>query len=208
MQKALGATERVHELLDENPEINCQAAPAAKAAARLLGDVHFEGVSFRYPSRRQTAVLRGLTLHANAGDKTAVGPQRSRKIDHRFAAADSANPTRERNDRLLAGVQYSLSELRGNMAFVPQEVLPLGSRSKHPRRPDASREEISPRRARRRYEFIERFRRYTPWLANVASNFPAVGIKGAASQSIGCEQVVGIGGDGHRRTEPPREMSR
>jgi ABC transporter fused permease/ATP-binding protein len=163
VQKALGATERVHELLDENPEFDCQAAPAAKEAARLHGDVHFEGVSFRYPSRRQTAVLRGLTLHANAGEKIAlVGPSGAGKstivsLLLRFYEPDSGNVMIDGRPAM----QYSLPELRGNMAIVPQEVLLFGgSIEENIRygRPDASREEIlAASRQAACHEFIERF---------------------------------------------------
>ena len=163
MQKALGATERVHELLDENPEINCQAAPAAKAAARLRGDVHFEGVSFRYPSRRQTAVLRGLTLHANAGEQNrGRGPQRSRKIDHRFAAA-SILRTRlgERNDRLLAGDAVFIIGVARKHGIRAAGGAPFGGSIEaniRYGRPDASREEIlAASRQAACHEFIERF---------------------------------------------------
>ena len=91
----LGSTERVHELLDENPEVDCQAAPAAKEAARLRGDVHFEGVSFRYPSRRQTAVLRGLTLHANAGERKSRWwvPAEQENLPSFRCCFDFTNPT-------------------------------------------------------------------------------------------------------------------
>jgi ABC-type multidrug transport system fused ATPase/permease subunit len=73
VQKTLGATERVRELLDETPEISA-IEPAGKFV-RVEGDVQFEDVSFRYPSRRQTAVLHDFSLHALAGEKIAlVGP--------------------------------------------------------------------------------------------------------------------------------------
>jgi ABC-type multidrug transport system fused ATPase/permease subunit len=57
-------------------------------------------------------------------------------------------------------MQYSLSELRGNMAFVPQEVLLFGGsiEANIRGRPDASREEIlAASRQAACHEFIERF---------------------------------------------------
>ena len=153
----------MHELLDEDPEIDCQAPRAAKESARLRADVHFEGVSFRYPSRRQTAVLRGLTLHANAGEKIAlVGPSGAGKstivsLLLRFYEPDSGNVMID----CRPARQYSLPKLRGNMAIVPQEVLLFGgSIAENIRygRPDASRKEIlAASRQAACHEFVERF---------------------------------------------------
>jgi ATP-binding cassette subfamily B protein len=51
LQRAVGATERVRELLREPAEIGPDAPVAAKEylPVRLKGDVAFEAVSFRYP---------------------------------------------------------------------------------------------------------------------------------------------------------------
>ena len=91
IQKTVGATARVRELLDEVPEnvlpIEAAQAPrlsehaprppveAATPAARFRGDLAFEGVHFKYPSRPEVPVLRGLTLSGEAGERIAlVGP--------------------------------------------------------------------------------------------------------------------------------------
>ena len=162
VQKMLGATERVRELLDEHPEIDCQTEGDAPVQ-RLRGDVRFEDLSFRYPSRPQTTVLEHLTLHAKAGEKIAlVGPSGAGKstivsLLLRFYEPDSG--------RLLVderpAADYSLQELRGNMAIVPQEVLLFGgSIEENIRygRPGASREEIlAASRQAACHEFIERF---------------------------------------------------
>ena len=162
VQKMLGATERVRELLDEHPEIDCKAAEDAPGP-RLRGDVRFEDISFRYPSRRQTTVLEHLTLQAKAGEKIAlVGPSGAGKstivsLLLRFYEPDSGRLLVD--DRPAAN--YSLTELRGNMAIVPQEVLLFGgSIEENIRygRPEASREEIlAASRQAACHEFIERF---------------------------------------------------
>ena len=162
VQKMLGATERVRELLDEHPEIDCKAAADAPGP-RLRGDVRFEDISFRYPSRRQTTVLEHLTLQAKAGEKIAlVGPSGAGKstivsLLLRFYEPDSGRLLVD--DRPAA--DYSLTELRGNMAIVPQEVLLFGgSIEENIRygRPEASREEIlAASRQAACHEFIERF---------------------------------------------------
>jgi len=162
VQKMLGATERVRELLDEHPEIDCKAAADAPVS-RLRGDVYFEDISFRYPSRQQTAVLEHLTLQAKAGEKIAlVGPSGAGKstivsLLLRFYEPDSGRLLVD--DRPAA--DYSLQELRGNMAIVPQEVLLFGgSIEENIRygRPGASREEVvAASRQAACHEFIERF---------------------------------------------------
>ena len=161
VQKTLGATERVRELMDEHPEIEAGAEHAS--FARAAGDVSFESVSFRYPSRPQTAVLRELSLQARAGEKIAlVGPSGAGKstivaLLLRFYEPDSGMV---RIDGKPAS-DYTLPELRGQMAVVPQEVLLFGGTIEENiryGRPDASREEvIAASRQAACHEFIERF---------------------------------------------------
>jgi len=163
VQKTLGATERVRELLDEAPEIRAEDAPEPVSSTRWRGDVRFENVSFRYPSRRQTPVLRDLTLHASPGEKIAlVGPSGAGKstivsLLLRFYEPDAGRVLLDGR----AATDYSLAEVRGQMAIVPQEVLLFGgSIEENIRygRPGASREEvIAASKQAACHEFIERF---------------------------------------------------
>lgn len=74
LMRAAGATERLIELLSARPAILAPAAPAelpVEGPAR----VRFEAVTFRYPSRPQTAALDGVALDIGAGETVAlVGP--------------------------------------------------------------------------------------------------------------------------------------
>ncbi len=158
LQKALGATQRVRELLDEEPE-----HIAHTDSQRLRGEVEFRGVDFRYPSRPDLTVLRGLSLHAQAGEKIAlVGPSGAGKstivsLLLRFYEPDSGA-------LFLDGKradEYDLATVRGNMAIVPQEVLLFGGSIRENiayGRPGASEAEIieASRRANC-HEFIARF---------------------------------------------------
>lgn len=66
VQRTLGATQRVRELLLEPTEV-LTAVPAAEESAplaRLRGEVVLENVSFRYPSRKEVAVLHDVSLGA------------------------------------------------------------------------------------------------------------------------------------------------
>ncbi|MEM8589964.1 MAG: ABC transporter transmembrane domain-containing protein [Pseudomonadota bacterium] len=74
LQRAAGATERLFELLAQRPTIAAPAQPVALLTPSS-GAVSFQGVSFRYPSRPETAALHGLDLEVAAGQVTAlVGP--------------------------------------------------------------------------------------------------------------------------------------
>ena len=163
VQKTLGATERVRELLLENLEIDTRAAAAAPPRARLQGSVRFDDVSFRYPSRKEIPVLQNLTLEATAGESIALvgasGAGKSTIVSLllRFYEPDSG--------RILVdgrpATEFSISDLRANLAIVPQEVLLLGGTIEENIRygkPAATAEEvIAASRLAACHEFIEQF---------------------------------------------------
>jgi ATP-binding cassette, subfamily B, bacterial len=74
LQRASGAADRLHELLDERPTITAPAHPA-RFPARAEGSVAFEDVTFHYPARLDTAALSGFSLTVAPGETVAlVGP--------------------------------------------------------------------------------------------------------------------------------------
>ncbi len=125
IQRTLGAAQRVLELMGEKLEVT---GPAPVASARPRGDVAFEGVTFRYPSRKDFEVLRGVTLSARAGERVAlVGPSGAGKSTLVSLLLRFYDPDRGRV--LLDGRDirdYDLLELRNHMAVVPQDVLLFG----------------------------------------------------------------------------------
>ncbi len=169
VQKTLGATQRVRELLLENsePGLGVQADCALDATRgtprRLRGAVAFEDVHFRYPSRPDLPVLRGLDLRAAPGEKIAlVGPSGAGKstlvsLLLRFYEPDTGRLLLDGED---AG-RLDLATVRGNMAIVPQEVLLFGGSIRENiayGRPGASEEDIRAAAERAHCnEFIARF---------------------------------------------------
>ncbi len=146
IQKAVGATERVFELLDEVPEkINSQAHDTT--VTKIKGTVNFKNVAFSYPSRKEIKVLKDVNFSAGFGQKIAVvGPSGAGKstiasLLLRFYDIDSG-------EIIIDGkniYDYDLEELRGNMSIVPQDVILFGGTIKENiayGKPNASEEEI------------------------------------------------------------------
>jgi ATP-binding cassette subfamily B protein len=72
LMKAMGASERVFELLDRPLGLE---ADGGEVLARPRGEVAFENVRFAYPTRPDRLVLDGFDLHIRAGEVVAlVGP--------------------------------------------------------------------------------------------------------------------------------------
>jgi ABC transporter fused permease/ATP-binding protein len=145
IQKAIGATERVFELMEETPEIIKTIAP--ENLRKINGDVTFKNVAFSYPSRREMPVLKDVSFHAGYGQKIAiVGPSGVGKstiasLLLRFYDIDGGQI-------LIDGKSisdYDLEQLRGNMSIVPQDVILFGGTIRENiayGKPDATMEEI------------------------------------------------------------------
>ncbi len=159
IQKTLGATQRVRELLAEEPERLSDTKPSV----RFGGGVSFDRVSFHYPSRPDMPVLRELSLEAKPGERIAlVGPSGAGKSTIVSLLLRFYEP--ETGRILFDGrpaAEFELHAIRGNMAIVPQEVLLFGGSIRENiayGRPGASDEEIRAAAVRAHcVEFIDRF---------------------------------------------------
>ena len=124
LHKAVGATVRVREILSEEPE----EAHNNNQLSRLRGEVEFSDVSFSYPSRKDIEVLRGINLSVDAGERVAIvgssGAGKSTLFHLLMRFYDPSSGELKFDGQNAAN--YSLSELRNQMAIVPQEVLLFG----------------------------------------------------------------------------------
>jgi ABC-type multidrug transport system fused ATPase/permease subunit len=128
IQKAIGSLERVFEILDERPEILEINENYTVGNKRIEGTVVFENLAFTYPSRKEIKVLKNINLSVKKGETIAiVGPSGSGKstivsLLLRFYDPESGAILIDGKDAR----QYPLTELRNNMAIVPQDVLLFG----------------------------------------------------------------------------------
>jgi len=119
----------VRELLRETGELEARLGPTPPSNLhRLRGAVVFERVSFTYPSRPGVEVLHEIDLSATTGQRLAlVGPSGAGKSTLISLLLRLYDPSAGRV--MIDGQDardYRLTELRGQMSMVPQEVLLFG----------------------------------------------------------------------------------
>ena len=175
LQRAMGATEAIMAMLDEAPE---QGGPEDHSAAQtaltsnleseagrkeLVPALEFRGLHFAYPTRPDVPVLRGLNLVVQEGQQCALvgasGAGKSTVVQLLYRFHDP-----QQGQLLIRGRDardWPLQDLRGRMAWVPQDVALFGRSildNIRYGRPEASDEEV--RRSAEdanAWEFIERF---------------------------------------------------
>lgn len=163
LQKTLGATQSVREILRSEGEAVALTPVAVEPQYALKGHVQFDHVSFSYASRKDIVVLKDISLTALDGEQIAiVGPSGAGKstiasLLLHFYDPDSGTiyfdgrPAHE----------FPLSQLRRQIAFVPQEVLLFGGSIRENiayGKPGASDEEImATARNANAHEFVARF---------------------------------------------------
>jgi ABC-type multidrug transport system fused ATPase/permease subunit len=163
LQKTLGATQSIREILRSEGEVVEIRQTIVEPEHQLKGSVRFDHVAFSYPSRKDVHVLKDISLSALNGEQIAiVGPSGAGKSTIasmllRFYEPD--NGTIYFDDR--PSTDFPLSQLRMQMAFVPQDVILFGGSIKENiayGKPGATDEEIlAASEKANAHEFVERF---------------------------------------------------
>jgi ABC-type multidrug transport system fused ATPase/permease subunit len=162
IQRSMGATENLLEILDEPAEPITDSSLIAPEH-HLSGQITFKQVSFHYPSRPDLTVLQDVSFSVAADQQVAlVGPSGAGKstiVSLLLRMYDTTGGVisfdgRNSND-------MPLSALRGQMAVVPQDVFLFGGTIRENiayGKPGAPEEAIiDAARKANAWEFIQRF---------------------------------------------------
>lgn len=159
LQKAIGSSERVLEILGESPEIST----ADFQKVPMEGKVSFRGVRFSYPTRPEMEVLKSIDFEIPAGEKVALAGQSGAGKSTIIQLLLKFYPI-DKGQILIDGKSidtWNLKQLRSNIGIVPQEVLLFGGSIKENiayAKPDASDEEIiEAAKKANAWQFISKF---------------------------------------------------
>ncbi len=143
IQKAIGATEKLMEILDETPEEHTEG----EISHHIKGSISFKELSFSYPNRVDVEVLKGINLSVAQGEQIALvgasgaGKSTITQLMMRFY--------QDYSGKLLIDdteiTSLPLTDLRKQIAIVPQDILLFGGTIKENiayGKPQASDEEI------------------------------------------------------------------
>jgi ATP-binding cassette subfamily B protein len=124
VQRAAGAMERLLELENAQPTIQAPAQPVALPVPGR-GELSFEQVTFRYPSRPEAKALDAFDLHVRKGETVAfVGPSGAGKSTTFQLLLRFYDP--ESGRVLIDGVDVSQADplaVRSRIGLVPQDTV-------------------------------------------------------------------------------------
>ncbi len=121
LQRAMGAAERIFDLLAVEPTIAAPAVPVALPAAK--GELVFDHVTFTYPARPDSAALHDISFAIKQGERVAiVGPSGAGKttlfqLALRFYDAQAGRVSLDGIDVKQADPR----DIRNRIAIVPQD---------------------------------------------------------------------------------------
>jgi ABC transporter fused permease/ATP-binding protein len=158
VQKAIGSSERVLEILQEKEE-----SSEGIKKSKFLGKIEFNQVSFEYPTRPEVEVLKALSFHVNPGEKVALaghsGAGKSTIIQLLLRFYETQRGEIRVDDRLVT--DWELASLRAHIGIVPQEVLLFGGSIRENisyAKPEASEDElIAAAKKANAWQFISQF---------------------------------------------------
>lgn len=192
LQKTLGATQSIREIMRGSGEPISLVPVVADPAFTLKGNVRFENVAFSYPSRKDVPVLRDLTLESTNGQQLAiVGPSGAGKTTIASLLLKFYEPDKGRilfDER--ESKEFPLSQLRRQMAFVPQEVILFGGSIRENiayGKPGATEEEIIEASIKANaHEFVSRF----PELYDTIVGERGIKLSGGQRQRIAIARAI------------------
>jgi ABC-type multidrug transport system fused ATPase/permease subunit len=162
LQKTIGASENLLLLLDEKTE-EIDPSYVPEETHTLRGEIAFDRVGFRYPSRDEVVVLRDVSFTVAPGRQLAlVGPSGAGKSTIASLLLRLYDPTEGRilfDGRVSEG--FPLTALRSQMAVVMQDVFLFGGTIRENiayGRPGATEDEIvEAARQANAWDFIQSF---------------------------------------------------
>ena len=124
IQKAIGATEQLMEILDETSEDYSDG----EVSHHIKGAIQFKKLSFNYPNRLDVQVLSSINLSIHEGDQIALvgvsgaGKSTITQLLMRFYQNYSGNLLIDDTEI----TELPLTDLRKQIAIVPQDILLFG----------------------------------------------------------------------------------
>jgi len=128
IQKAVGASERVLNILAQQEELDPQQHYHAVPSLEMHGDIVFEDLHFSYPTRKDVEVLKGINFTIKKGEKIALvghsgaGKSTITQLLLRFYYPDKGRILIDAQDV----IDFNLLEYRQHIGIVPQEVILFG----------------------------------------------------------------------------------
>ncbi len=144
IQKTVGASERILEILEEKSEIEVGGNEVVSRKSEVVSQltsgtppahnsqlttkIQYQNVAFSYPSRPDMEVLRNINLEVKTGEKIGL-------VGYSGAGKSTIVQLLMRYYKLTGGQilvdgkninEYNLTDLRKNIAIVPQEVMLFG----------------------------------------------------------------------------------
>lgn len=160
LQKTVGASERIVELLDEQTEANCYIG---EQNIIFKGKINFENIHFSYPARAEVEVLKNISFEILPGQKIAfVGQSGAGKSTisqlllrfHDYKIGKISIDNKE-----ISTIE--MFDLRSNIGLVPQEIMLLGGTIKeniaYGKKNASDNEIFEAAKKANAVEFIERF---------------------------------------------------
>ncbi len=162
LQKTVGASERILEILEEDTEISL-LPEQRDAQIAPIRNIRYQSVHFAYPTRTDIEVLQGIDLEIREGQKVALvghsGAGKSTIVQLLMKFYEISSGRIDIDGLALSDIPTQA--LRQQIAIVPQEVMLFGGSIRENiayGKPGASMEEIeAAARKANAYEFIQRF---------------------------------------------------